>query len=267
MKPLIHFAHANGVPSKVYQKLFDLLQDEYDVIYVPLLGPDKRYPIDNHWASLTQQVIDSIVRQANGRKVIGLGHSLGAVLTFQAAMARPELFEQVIMLDPPLIMGKESLALHLAKTLKLKAVDTMSPASLSLRRRDHWDSRKQAAELLRPKGFYQHFDAACFQAYIDHALMDDVQRGGVELTIAKMDEVNIFRTNPSLWWLPQPQLKVPAHYIAAEHGPFIGHGFPKMVKKKFGIPYTVAKGSHMFPLEQPAETVKLIKSLILEMKK
>lgn len=70
-------AHANGVPSKVYQKLFDLLKDDYDIIFVSLLGPDKRYPIDNHWASLTQQVIDSIVQQAQGRKVIGLGHSLG----------------------------------------------------------------------------------------------------------------------------------------------------------------------------------------------
>jgi Predicted hydrolases or acyltransferases (alpha/beta hydrolase superfamily) len=109
MKPLIHFAHANGVPSRVYQKLFDLLSDEYDVIYVPLLGPDKRYPIDNHWKSLTQQVIDSIVRQANGRKVIGLGHSLGSVLTFQAALQRPELFEQVLMIDPPMIMGKSLL--------------------------------------------------------------------------------------------------------------------------------------------------------------
>ncbi len=49
VKPVIHFAHANGVPSKVYQKLFDQLKDEYDVIYVPLIGPDKRYPITNHW--------------------------------------------------------------------------------------------------------------------------------------------------------------------------------------------------------------------------
>lgn len=151
MKPLIHFAHANGVPSKVYQKLFDLLSDEYDVIYVPLLGPDKRYPIDNHWYSLTQQVIDSIVRQSQGRKVIGLGHSLGSVLTFQAALQRPELFEQILMIDPPMIMGKEALALHIAKILKLKMVDAMSPAGLSKRRRDHWESREQAAELLRPK--------------------------------------------------------------------------------------------------------------------
>ncbi|CAB1215205.1 alpha/beta fold hydrolase [Acinetobacter bouvetii] len=262
MKPLIHFAHANGVPSKVYQKLFDLLSDDYDVISVPLLGPDKRYPIDNHWASLTQQVIDSIVRQAGGRKVIGLGHSLGSVLTFQAALKRPELFEQVLMIDPPLIMGKDSLALHVAKTLKLKAVDSMSPAALSLRRRDHWESREQAAELLRPKGFYQHFDADCFQAYIDHALMEDKVRGGVELTIAKMDEVNIFRTNPSLWWLPQRKPQVPVQLLIAEKGPFIGRGFPQMAKKKFGIPYTVVPGSHMFPLEKPVETVGLIKQLI-----
>ena len=71
-KPIIHFAHANGVPSKVYQKLFDALKDDYDIIYVPLIGPDKRYPITNHWPHLVEQIVDSIVQQAQGRKVIGL---------------------------------------------------------------------------------------------------------------------------------------------------------------------------------------------------
>lgn len=262
MKPLIHFAHANGVPSRVYQKLFDLLSDEYDVIYVPLLGPDKRYPIDNHWKSLTQQVIDSIVRQANGRKVIGLGHSLGSVLTFQAALQRPELFKQVLMIDPPMIMGKELLALHIAKTLKLKVVDKMSPAGLSKRRRDHWDSREQAAELLRPKGFYQAFDSDCFKAYIDYALMEDKVRGGVELTISKDDEVQIFRTNPSLWWLPQSKPKVPVQLLIAEKGPFLPLKFPQMIEKKFGIPFKVVSGSHMFPLEKPEFTVETIKQML-----
>ncbi|WP_180065016.1 MULTISPECIES: alpha/beta fold hydrolase [unclassified Acinetobacter] len=262
MKPLIHFAHANGVPSRVYQKLFDLLSDEYDVIYVPLLGPDKRYPIDNHWKSLTQQVIDSIVRQANGRKVIGLGHSLGSVLTFQAALQRPELFEQVLMIDPPMIMGKESFALHIAKLLKLKVLDKMSPAGLSKRRRDHWDSREQTAELLRPKGFYKDFDPDCYQAYIDHALMDDKLRGGVELTISRDDEVHIFRTNPSLWWLPHAQPQVPVQQLIAEQGPFLARHFPQMVEKKFAIPFKVVSGSHMFPLEKPVETVELIKQML-----
>lgn len=262
MKPLIHFAHANGVPSRVYQKLFDNLKGEFDIIYVPLLGPDKRYPIDNHWKSLTQQVIDSIVRQAQGRPVIGLGHSLGSVLTFQAALKQSELFSQVVMLDPPMIMGKEAFALHIAKLFKLRALDQMSPARLSRRRRDHWESREQAAELLRPKGFYQDFDPDCFQAYINYALIEDRVRGGVELTIPKMDEVEIFRTNPSLWWLPQAKPQVPVQQVVAEKGPFLARKFPQKMRKKFGIPFEVFQGGHMFPLEQPLEVAELIKQLI-----
>lgn len=262
MKPLIHFAHANGVPSKVYQKLFDALQPDFDIIYVQALGPDKRYPVDNHWRSLTQQVTDSIVRQAHGRPVIGLGHSLGAVLSFQAALTRPGLFSQVIMLDPPLMMGKEVLALHAAKILRLKALDQMSPAGLSKRRRDHWDSREQAAELLRPKGFYRDFDADCFQAYIDHGLSTDPVRGGVELTIPKMDEVEIFRTNSSLWWLPQSKPQVPVKVLVAEKGPFLERRFPQQIEKKFGIPFEIFAGGHMFPLEQPLKVAEKVRQLI-----
>ena len=80
-KPLIHFAHANGIPSRSYQYLFDLLSDEFDIVYIPALGIDPRYPVDNHWQKLTQQVIDSIQAHLSARgqtKVIGLGHSLGA---------------------------------------------------------------------------------------------------------------------------------------------------------------------------------------------
>ena len=79
-----------------------------------------------------------------------------------------------------------------------------------------------------------------------------------------MDEVHIFRTNPSLWWLPQCKPQVPMHLMIAKKGPFIGPGFPQIVKKKFGIPYQIVEGSHMFPLERPEETVALIKTLIQE---
>lgn len=35
-----------------------------------------------------------------------------------------------------------------------------------------------------------------------------------------------------------------------------------MVKKKFGVPFSITTGSHMFPLEHPVEVVKLVKDLI-----
>lgn len=262
VKAVIHFAHANGVPSRVYQKLFDALSDDFDVVYVPLIGPDKRYPITNHWPHLVQQLIDSIVQQSAGRPVIGLGHSLGAVLTLMAAMQRPELFSQVLMLDPPLITGQHSLFLHLAKLFHPETVDKNTPAGLSAKRRDHWESREQAAELLRSKAFYQNFDPDCFDAYIAHALTADPVRGGVTLSIPKQDEVEIFRLNPSLWWLPMSPPRVPVHLLVGDQSPFLKKGFPQQSQRKLGIPFSITAGGHMFPLEHPKITVDLIKVII-----
>ncbi|MEQ1309967.1 MULTISPECIES: alpha/beta hydrolase [Acinetobacter] len=262
MKPLIHFAHANGVPSKVYQKLFEQLKDQYDIIYVAEIGTDKRYPITHGWRHLVDQIIDSIVQQSQGRKVIGLGHSLGSVLTLMASYRRPELFSQVIMLDPPFIIGKASFAFHLAKVFKPKLVDKITPAGLSVRRRDHWESREQAAELLGSRGFYQHFDADCFQAYIQHALSNDPLKGGVTLTIPKVDEVAMFRTTPSMWWLPMPKPRVPVHLVVGRDSVFLKEKLPQVAKRKLGIPFSVVNGGHMFPLEHPTETVEKIRSLI-----
>ncbi len=262
MKPLIHFAHANGIPSQTYQKLFSALSDEYDIVYVPLIGGDPKYPVSNHWPKLVQQIIDSIEQQAQGRKVIALGHSLGSVLSLMASQQRPDLMHQVIMLDPPLIIGKASLMLHLAKAFSPKTVDKVTPAGLSSRRREHWDSREQAANALRGKGFFKDFDQACFDAYIEYGLKPDLVRGGVTLTISRDAEVAIFRKTPSLWWLPQPKPKVPVDLVVGQDSLFLEHKFPQITQNKLGIPFSVVPGGHMFPLEHPLDTVAKIKSLI-----
>ena len=38
MKPLIHFAHANGVPSKSLSKPFEQFKDQYDIIMLQRLA-------------------------------------------------------------------------------------------------------------------------------------------------------------------------------------------------------------------------------------
>lgn len=263
MKPLIHFAHANGIPSLIYQKLFDALVDEYDIVYVPMIGVDPDYPVNNQWKNLVQQMIDSIESQAKGRQVIAVGHSLGAVLSFMVSQRRPDLIQQVIMLDPALIIGKASLALHLAKIFSSKTVDKTTPAGLSAKRRDYWDSREQAASLLRDRGFFKTFDQDCFDAYIQYGLKQDTVRGGVTLSIPKDIEVDIFRTTPSLWWLPQAKPKMPIHVLVGQKSEFLKHKFPQIAQKKLAIPYDIVEGGHMFPLEFPMETVQKIKSLIV----
>lgn len=268
VKPLIHFAHANGIPSKVYQKFFDALSDEYDVVYLPLIGTDPKYPISNHWQHLVTQVIDSIERQAQGRPVIGLGHSMGGLLSFMAAYRKPALMQQLIMLDPPLINGLPSLAIHLAKIFKPAYVDRVTPAGISVFRRDHWASREEAREKLRPRGFFADFDPQCFDDYIQYGLTEDTVNGGVTLTIPKMAEVEIFRSNPSLFWLqPRKAPTIPVKLVVGKESQFLQRGFPQRVKRLLGIDYVVTEGGHMFPLEHPLNVARLVKQLIVEQSK
>lgn len=264
MKPLIHFAHANGIPSKVYQKLFDQLSDDFDIIMLPEIGTDPKYPVNNHWSNLVDQLIHSIESQANGRPVIALGHSLGALISFMAAYKRPDLMQQLIMLDPPLINGLPSFGLHLAKFFSPRYVDKVTPAGISSKRRDHWASREEAADKLRSRGFFADFDPDTFDDYIRYGLKDAAQ-GGVTLTIPKDVEVAIFRKNPSLFWLrPRRAPTLPVTLVIGKDSQFLKRGFPQRVKRSLGIDYVLADGGHMFPLEHPVEVAQLVKSLIIK---
>lgn len=268
-KPIIHFAHANGVPSKTYQKLFDLLSDEFEIIYLPVLSAHKGYAVDNHWKSLTKQVIYSIESQIKDKhlskptKVIGLGHSLGSLTTLLASYERPDLFSQVIIMDPPMIMGKMSFVFDMAKLLSTKKVDELTPAGKSKKRRDHWQNRQEAYDQLRKKSLFREFDEDCFNSYIEHGLIEH-PNGGVTLTVPVDSEVEVFRTNPSRFWLPMKSPKVPVHQLSGTNSQFIKYGFPEILKRKTGIDYSMVTGSHMFPLENPIETVNKIKKQIID---
>jgi pimeloyl-ACP methyl ester carboxylesterase len=267
MKPLIHFAHANGIPSAVYGKLLAPLRDEYDIVTLPLIGTDPKFPVNNHWTNLRDQLIDSIERQAldaqgNPRQVIAVGHSLGGLISYLAAYQIPERMQALVMCDPPLINGIYSLGMHLAKNFAPVQYEKRTPAALSAKRRDHWASRAEAAEKLRGRGLFASFDQDCFDAYIEYGLKD-APDGGVTLTIPKAVEVEIFRTNPSLFWIPPYRApKVPTHMLAGRDSQFYARGFPQRLQKQQGIPYTLCDGGHMFPLEHPLETAENIRRAI-----
>ena len=86
-KPVIHFAHANGMPSAVYEPFFAGLTEFFTIEYIPILGDTPGYPVDDQWHSLTQQVIDSVAdacKRHGVAQVVAVGHSLGAMCTLQA---------------------------------------------------------------------------------------------------------------------------------------------------------------------------------------
>ncbi len=270
-KPVIHFAHANGMPSAVYAPFFAPLAEFFTIEYIPMLGNTPDYPVDNHWQSLTQQIIDSVKRtceQHGVSQLVGVGHSLGAMCTMQALYRAPEIFAQAVLMDPPWIYGKVSLLWHLAKTadrLPLtnnRLMDKLSPAGVSKHRRDVWDSREDAYDKLRHKGFFKDFDERSFQGYIEHGLHERAD-GKVTLAIPKASEVEVFRTNPSWYWLtPNRAPKPPVTLIIGEDSIFLKRRFPQQIKSRLNIDYETHTGGHMFPLEHPESVARQVLELI-----
>lgn len=261
-KPLLHFAHSNGIVSACYRKFLAELATDVDVISVPALGLDPRFPIDDNWVSLTEQVRDSIESQAKGRPVIGLGHSLGGMTTYMAAYKYPQLFSGLIMLDPPIVNGLGAVVMGTAKLFGM--IDRVTPAGRSLHRRDNWPSREEAYTLLRKKSLFRTFDEDCFNDYLRFGMTDCEK--GVCLTMPVQAEVDIFRTTPTNAWRFRERLSMPAAVIAGEQSDFNDAGFVDRLARHHRMPRLSTPGGHMFPLEHPIETARFVKQTLRELK-
>lgn len=274
-KPVLHFVHANGVPSPTYQPMLDRLAEHFTIERIDRLGTDPNYPVDNHWQSLTRQVGDSIddaCHQHGVLTVVAVGHSVGAMTTMQTLLANPKPISQAILLDPSLLTGKNSLSWHLAKTvddrlarvpsLAHRLIDKLSPAGKSKYRKDTFNSYDNAYQALQNKALFKPFDERCFGLYIQHGFVPTAD-GKVTLAIPKAVEVAIFRTIPSLYWYKSISPKRPLTIIAGKDSHFTRIGSYKDAEHKFGLTVRYVDGEHMFPLERPDAIADEILAIIL----
>ncbi|HNM37111.1 MAG TPA: alpha/beta fold hydrolase, partial [Anaerolineales bacterium] len=101
----IHFLHANGYPPECYQPLLELLNQKHRVFGMklrPLWDGAKPEDLDD-WHPLS----DDLLRFLSDREpdpVIGIGHSIGGIVTLRAAIREPEKFRALILLDPVLFL-------------------------------------------------------------------------------------------------------------------------------------------------------------------
>ena len=259
-KPLIHFAHANGVPSACYRKMFDALADVAEIKALPILGANPRYPVGDNWHALIEEIADS-VREKFSTPVIGMGHSMGGLCTFMAAHRYPELFRGVIIMDPPVINGPGAISFGLMKMLG--QVDRVTPAGKSAGRREVWPSRDEARASLGKKRFFQAWDPECFEDYLRFGLTDCAE--GVRLTIPAAMEVAIFRNTPHDSWRYHSALKVPGVLISGAQSDFAGTGFAERMVRLHHLQHVYFQGGHMFPLEKPVLTAEAIRTALQQL--
>jgi pimeloyl-ACP methyl ester carboxylesterase len=259
-KPVLHFSHANGFPAPCYAQMLAPFARRYRVGWIEAIGTDPRYPPTEGWPRLVAQLIDTLEREYCGEPVFGVGHSLGAYLSFLAAAQRPDLFRGIVMLDAPVIGPLRGRALGAVK--KLGIVDRVTPAGLTRERRREWASREEARTHFRTRRLFRHFTDECLEDYVRHGLAG--RAGHYRLRIDPEIEYRIYRTIPHDMSRHLRELRVPAGFVGGTQSDVLRRiGMRAMRGSRF-LKRRVA-GGHLFPFEQPLAAAAAIEELLGEL--
>ncbi|MDG9856159.1 alpha/beta hydrolase [Pseudomonas nitroreducens] len=256
MSQAVFFAHANGFPSGTYGKLFDALEPDYRVHRLDMHGHDPRFPVNANWENLVEELLHHL--EALDEPVWGVGHSLGGVLHYHAALRRPELYRGVVMLDSPLLTLADQLVIRVAK--RFGFIDRLTPAGRTLGRREDFDDFAEALEYFAGKPLFERFDRDCLEAYVRHGLAPADARG-LRLKFDPATEISIYRNVPHTSPGRAKQLAVPLTMVRGRHSRVVLPHHARMIGR---IPMGESlslPGGHMFPLERPQDTAALLKTV------
>ncbi len=251
----IQFSHANGFPAKTYSYFFECLLP-LEVNYVNQFAHEG-YEVKHSWEHMTEELIESIESHAK-EPVIGIGHSFGATLTLIASQQRPELFKQVILMDPPLFLSYKKHFIRVAKALNIQG--RLLPEARKTRvRKSQFTSKQEAYDYYKTKALFDDFHPKSFDAYIEHGIKGNDT--GFELAFSPKVEYKIFKSIPGRF--EHKKTTVPTSLIYSNKYSVlerpdlaaIEKSFPEIEMKEF-------KGGHLFPLEQPERVAEMLKDMI-----
>ena len=254
-KAVLQFSHGNSYPASCYRQLLTPLEKKFKINAVEMFGHNKKYPVTDGWTYLVEELIDSI-ETFTDEPVYGVGHSLGGILTFIAAVKRPDLFKAVVMLDSPIYSRLKSMLLKWSKQLDL--IDRVTPGGgKTLTRKRHWPNAEAALHYLRSKTVFKNFTEECLKDYIIYGM--EKTASGLQLKYNVNIEHKIYRTIPHDLPKLKNQLKVPLIVLYGANSDVLHSYDIKNLRRSFkNVQIHKIPGGHLFPFECPKETAELL---------
>jgi len=260
--PLLHLAHANGFPPGAYRLLAEVLAERYHVIALPSrpLWPGSRPEEAPSWRVLADDLVEGLDSlSADG--LVGVGHSLGGILTLWAALARPTLFRAAVLVDPVILPPAWLWGVRLMRSLGWQQRQPLVQGAL--RRRRMWPSREDCYEHYRDKPFFATWPDAALHDYVDSTTRPRPD-GQVELAYPPEWEAHIFATAPTDVWHDVRLLRTPALVIRGEHsGTFTPSAQARLARRLPEAAFATIEGAgHLAPMEKPTEVGAAILSFL-----
>jgi pimeloyl-ACP methyl ester carboxylesterase len=262
----IHFLHANGYPHRCYKPLLELLQTEYHVFGMllrPLWNGSKPEEIRN-WHPLSDDLLQFLKDQP--APVIGVGHSIGAIVTLRAALRDPAKFRALVLIDPVLFVPGFMRRWHIVRLLGLG--DWLHPLIRGAKkRRRSFDNLETVYRRYRNRSVFRYMSDENLRILIDGMTVPRLN-GGYELAYSPEWEAQIYRTGMHDYdiWRELPKLQVPVLFIRGAETDTFMEKAARLVKRKQPRAQvrTLEKSTHLLPLERPQEMFELMQSFLKE---
>lgn len=257
-KKQIHFSHANGYPAGTYEKMFSELKNDFNIGCIDKHGHNPKFPVEHNWDKLSDELI-SYIKSNYSEKIIGIGHSLGGVLNFLAAIKHPELFEKIILIDSPILGKLTSFGIKCAKSIN--KLEQFTPAKRTLNRTAKWNSKEDAFNYFSSHSMYKHWDSDCIQNYINSGTQSE--NGDVHLSFKPEVEYSIYQTLPTHLPTFKHQLNVPCHLFYGKRNTLVNSFDRRSMKKYNNCTLHELDGGHLLPMEYPLETARKIREICI----
>ena len=262
----LHFLHANGYPPACYRPLIDLLTAEYHVFGMLLrpLWPNSDPAAIRDWRPFSEDLRRSLHELSLG-PVVGVGHSIGAVVTLRAALEAPGLFRALVLIDPVLIPPRHIAQLRIMRLLRLpNRLNARMEATL--RRRRHFDDLDQLFSGYRRREIFRFFSDAGLRALIE-GITRPSPGGGYDLAFSPEWEARIYET--AMWndrdiWSRLSKLRVPCLLVRGSQTDTFWERTARLVEERNPAVRTVTlpDSSHLVALERPEEVARSIREFL-----
>ncbi|HET6821374.1 MAG TPA: alpha/beta hydrolase [Anaerolineales bacterium] len=261
----LHFLHANGYPPDCYQPLLELFKTKYHVFGMllrPLWNHSRPNEIED-WKPFSDDLLQFL--ESTPGTVIGVGHSIGAIVTLRAALRNPGKFRALILLDPVLFVPSRLVLWNSFRAIGLgNKLHPKIPGAL--KRRRTFDNLDLIFRGYRKRSVFRYMNDENLRAHIK-GMTRPSENGGFELLYSPEWESRIYFTGLRDFdiWRGLPNLQVPTLFIrGAETDTFLENTAKLVQRKQPRMRLeTLEKSTHLLPLERPREVFDIMQSFLI----
>ena len=249
------FAHANGYPVGSYRQFLEGLASEFRVIgyYHRPMWSEESAPELLDWNCFTDDLLETLVA-TQSEPVWMMGHSMGGVVSIQAAARQPELFRGLVLIDPVFPTPQ---ALEAQRKLPAEAREQIPLVRKTLTRPNRFASRQEAFDFHRGKRVFADFSDSVLWDYINAGTRER-PGGDYELAYCREWEAAAYRSGPEVW-AELAAVKLPVLGLRGDTSTTLSpEAFALWGETQPSAELRNCSGGHLLPLERPGETAATV---------